>query len=277
MEIIPIAADSLGVRSMATLVKTDDVKIVIDPDAALGPSRYGLPPHPLELEALKRARERAHTTASESDIIVVSHYHFDHFSYDLEPYRGKRIYAKSTKEHINKSQRARGEAFWSEVSKIAQANPADGVEIKEGKVRMCFSPAVPHGPPGVRLGFVVMTLVEEKLRFIHTSDVQGPVAEETAEWIIERKPDIVYVDGPPVLFLGWKFSHANLEKAASNFQRILDETKAEVILDHHLLRSLDYKEKFPFFDNPRVKTAAEYLGLKNSMLEAHRRDLYKKK
>jgi len=84
------------------------------------------------------------------------------------------------------------------------------------------------------------------------------------------------MDGPPILFLGWKFSYKNLEEAKTNFQRILDETKADIILDHHLLRSLDYKEKFPFFGNNRVKTAAEYLGKENAMLEAHRKELWGK-
>ena len=81
------------------------------------------------------------------------------------------------------------------------------------------------------------------------------MADETADWIIEQKPDLVYMDGPPILFLGWKFSYKNLDAAKANFQRILDETKADVILDHHLLRSLNYKEMFPFFGE-RVKTAA---------------------
>jgi hypothetical protein len=82
------------------------------------------------------------------------------------------------------------------------------------------------------------------------------------------------MDGPPILFLGWKFSMKNMEQTIENFQRILDETKSDIICDHHLLRSLNYKKKFPFFDNPRVKTAAEYLGKENLMLEAHRKELW---
>ena len=46
MKIKPVASDSMGTRSMATYVETKDVKIFIDPGVALGPSRYGLPPHP---------------------------------------------------------------------------------------------------------------------------------------------------------------------------------------------------------------------------------------
>ncbi len=262
---------------MATLVKTKDASIAIDPDAALGPSRYGLPPHQRELDALAYYTDLAHRTAAESDVIVISHYHFDHFEIWGEHFRGKTLYVKSIRTNINKSQTIRGEKFRNAVSGIAhRIIEADGQKFKQGNTTIHFSPPVPHGPPGIRLGFVLMTLVDDgDMRFIHTSDVQGPVADETADWIITQKPDLIYIDGPPILFLGWRFSHKNLEQAKQNFQRLLDETKADIILDHHLLRSLDYREVFPFFDNNRVRTAAEYLGKENAMLEARRKELWK--
>ncbi len=48
MKITPLAADSLGARSMVTFVETRDVSVLIDPSVRLGPRRYELPPHPLE-------------------------------------------------------------------------------------------------------------------------------------------------------------------------------------------------------------------------------------
>ena len=56
MKIIPIASDYLGVRSMATYIETKDCKLCIDPSAALGPKRYGLPPSKQELEALYKSK-----------------------------------------------------------------------------------------------------------------------------------------------------------------------------------------------------------------------------
>jgi len=53
VKIVPIAFDSLGVRSMATFGETADMKILIDPAAAPAPTRYGFPPHPVEWLALK--------------------------------------------------------------------------------------------------------------------------------------------------------------------------------------------------------------------------------
>ena len=58
MNVIPLAADSLGVRSVATYVECGDTRIVIDPGASLGRSRFNLPPADAEWEALKRANDR---------------------------------------------------------------------------------------------------------------------------------------------------------------------------------------------------------------------------
>jgi predicted metallo-beta-lactamase superfamily hydrolase len=261
---------------MATLVETKDAKIAIDPDAALGPSRYGLAPHPKELLALAKAKRLTHKAASKSDAIVLTHYHFDHFDIGGDWFKGKTLYVKSIKKKINKSQTQRGTAFKEAVEDIAELVEADGKEFELGGTKLKFSPPVPHGPPGIRLGYVLMVLVDDGFKFVHASDVQGPVAKESTDWIIKQKPDLIYMDGPPILFLGWKFSYKNLEQAEENFKRLLDKTKAKIILDHHLLRSLDYKEKFPVWDDKRVMTAAEFLGKKNNMFEARRKELWGK-
>ncbi len=52
IEVIPIAAESLGVRSLCTMVRTPDISILLDRSAALA-KRYGLEPHPLEYQALQ--------------------------------------------------------------------------------------------------------------------------------------------------------------------------------------------------------------------------------
>lgn len=60
---------------------------------------------------------------------------------------------------------------------------------------------------------------------------------------------------------------------------ILKKAKSEIILDHHLLRDLKYKEIYPELyktGKKRVKTFAEYLGKENNTLEAHRKQLWGK-
>lgn len=54
---IPLAAESLGVRSMCTYVETSAIKVLIDPGVSLG-KRFGLLPHPNEYLAIDRCRKK---------------------------------------------------------------------------------------------------------------------------------------------------------------------------------------------------------------------------
>ncbi|HDD05214.1 MAG TPA: hypothetical protein ENF51_01865 [Candidatus Aenigmarchaeota archaeon] len=52
------------------------------------------------------------------------------------------------------------------------------------------------------------------------------------------------------------------------------ENSGEVIFDHHGVREENFKEKNPIFETGKVKTAAEFLGKENLLLEAWRKKLY---
>ena len=78
MKIIPLASDSLGVRSMATLVVLKNESLLIDPSAALGPYRYGLKPAKEELEMLDLSLKRIEKFSKLANKIFITHYHFDH-------------------------------------------------------------------------------------------------------------------------------------------------------------------------------------------------------
>ncbi len=91
------------------------------------------------------------------------------------------------------------------------------------------------------------------------------------------------VDGPPTYLLGYSFARESLERAEKNLQRIIGELAPKgldtMILDHHLLRDLNYRDAMkPIYDvgveGVMVVCAAEFLGLKVEMLEARRRGLY---
>jgi predicted metallo-beta-lactamase superfamily hydrolase len=90
---MPLAADSLGVRSMATYVEAGDLRLLIDPGAALGPRRFNLAPTPEELEALKRAEDRIEGYSRRATLVTVSHYHADHFRPEPDLYAGRRVWA----------------------------------------------------------------------------------------------------------------------------------------------------------------------------------------
>ncbi len=280
MKIIPVASDSLGVRSMATYIETRDCKIFIDPSAALGPNRYSLPPAQKELDALYTTKKKIEEIAEKSDILVISHYHFDHYDPEGNFYKNKKVFAKDISTNINKSQKERGTEFKKIVGNICDLRYCDHSQHKIGNTQIVFSPPFFHGPEKVALGYVLMTTVDDgEKRILHSSDVQGPVTKDAKEYIIEQKPDLLIMDGPPTIFLGWKFSTKNLQDASDNLVEIIENTRCDVILDHHLLRDLKYKEVFPQpyeKGSKRVKTFAEYLGKDNNTLEAHRKELWGK-
>ena len=285
MEVIPIAADSMGTRSMATLVRTDDLVILIDPGVALAPRRYGLPPHPLEFERMEEHREAIVRAAEEAEVLVVTHYHYDHHMPDLpEIYKGKVAILKHPTENINKSQKGRAAYFLSQLEGLPKRlETADGREFEFGKTRIKFSKAVYHGT-NPRLGYVVEVCVEcggEK--FIFTSDVEGPALEDQVAFILAERPELVYVDGPMTYMLGYRYSAKSLEASVQNLIRVLEAGAQTLIVDHHFLRDLAYRERIaPVYEAARdlgaeVLTAAEFAGKPIEMLEAHRKDLYEGK
>ncbi len=280
MKIIPIASDSLGVRSMATLVETKDCKILIDPSAALGPKRYGLPPSQKELETLQNIKIKIADLAKKCDILTISHYHYDHYDPGQEFYKGKKVFAKDIKQNINKSQTERGKDFNKTIGESCELLYCDDSKHNFRNTEIVFSPPFFHGPENVRLGYVIMTTVDDgEKKVLHASDVQGPVTKNAKEYIIDQKPDLLIMDGPPTIFLGWKFSMKNLEDASDNLIEIMEQLNCDVILDHHLLRDIKYRDVFPKpykHGGCRLKTFAEYLGKENNTLEAHRKELWSK-
>ena len=72
MKITPLAADSLGARSMATLVETPDVTVLLDPSVRLGPYRYDLRPHPTEETRQRELWQRIREASKSADVLTVS-------------------------------------------------------------------------------------------------------------------------------------------------------------------------------------------------------------
>ena len=160
VRVTPLAAESLGVRSMCTYVETPDVKILLDAGASLGPSRWGLPPHPREYKALAKCRERISRAAEKTDAITISHYHFDHHTPSFTDwfcnwssaeiarkiYEGKTVLAKNHRSKINYSKRRRGWMFRKTSGKHARkVEQADGRTFEFGETRLKFSEPVFHG------------------------------------------------------------------------------------------------------------------------------------
>lgn len=271
-------SDSLGVRSLSAHIQTQDISIIIDPSAALGPKRYGLPPHQLELEVLQHAKKVIRNSASQSQIHIISHYHYDHYDPYEEFYFGKTLLVKDPKHNINKSQQKRGTDFYKAVKDNCTFVAADNTTHQFDDTTISFSEPMPHGPDETRLGTVLMsTITDNESILVHASDVQGPISAKPTDYIIKTNPNLLILDGPPTIFLGWKLSQDNLTCAFGNLEKILDETSAHIIYDHHNTRDKKYHHyhkdiltKYP----KRIQTYAEYQGKDNLFLEAQRKELH---
>lgn len=288
MRVRIIAADSMGVRSLATVVEVGSLVIGIDLGASLAPRRYGLPPHEIEYKRLEEALEKAEYWLMQSHVVVITHYHYDHYMRDKpELYRGKLLLVKDPRHNINRSQAIRSYVFLKKngVEEEADVKPADGGVFEVEGVRLEFSPAVWHGEPGTKVGRVLMLrVVSDEGVLIYTSDVQGPGDPEALEvlkaWRNPR-PDLVVLGGPPTYFAGFKVPVRAVEAGLENMLRVILEVRPRrLVVDHHLLRDLNYRDKIRAHleaaeeSGVELLTAAEYMGEPINQLEARRRELW---
>lgn len=296
IRVVPLAAESFGVRSMCTYVETPDSRVLLDAGVSLAPSRFGMPPHPREFEAIADARTRIAEVADKVEIVTVSHYHFDHHTPSFEDwldhwteadktarqiYRDKIVLVKNSRENVNFSQRKRGWAFKKSGGKYARLlEVADGKSFSYGKTVLKFSEAVPHGRDDASLGWVIMTSIKyEDQCFLFAPDVQGPMSRRTLDIILSEHADMVMLGGPPSYLAGFKVDEQEIDDALKNVEAIVAQVPT-TILEHHLLRDAKWRARAPriFSKAERLHhslvTAAEFVGVQNSFLEANRNSLF---
>ncbi|WP_126450233.1 MBL fold metallo-hydrolase [Sulfodiicoccus acidiphilus] len=286
MEVVPIAFESLGVRSQATLVETRDVRILVDPAVSLAPRRYGLPPHQLEVDRLKELASKVYHAATEADVLVVTHYHYDHhdpgFVIPTSIYAGKAVLIKDPRRDVNRSQRVfRAPKFLKAIEGLPRSlESADGREFRFGGTTVKFSRAVPHGSDE-RMGYVVQVLVKDgDGSVLITSDVEGAPREAHLEFTRETKPNDVIVDGPLSYMLGHALSEEDLHRSIKNMEAMVREGLSRFVVDHHVLRDPMAEERLaPVRDvamdlGVKFLNAAQFLGVEPVILEAKRRELY---
>jgi predicted metallo-beta-lactamase superfamily hydrolase len=296
IRVVPLAAESLGVRSMCTYVESSSLKLLLDAGVSLCPCRFGLPPHPEEFRAIVGCRRKIAEAAEEADVVTLSHYHFDHHTPSYEDwlsqwteetetarqiYDGKIVLLKNPREMVNYSQRQRGWMFQKTGGSYAKKlEVADGKSFKFGDTEIRFSEPVFHGPENSFLGWVLMATVEcEGDVFMFAPDVQGPISSRTLQLIISEKPELLMLGGPPSYLVGFKTDERQVQTAMNNLERIVERVPT-TILEHHLLRDENWKERSAevfyqaYASEHTVLTAAEYLGQQNKFLEASRKKLF---
>lgn len=277
MNVIPLAADSLGVRSVATYVECGETRVLIDPGASLGRNRFNLPPSDEEWEALRRANDRISGYASRASVVFVSHYHEDHFRYDPGTYRDKNVWAKDPRRMLGAAQAERAAGLWKGISGSCRLDSAEGRRMETHDAVLTASPPLAHGPDGTPLGYVVALTIADRrqgFRFVHASDVQGPLSAVATAYLIRERPHLLYLSGPPA-YLEREIGTPAIERGIANLMRIIEATGCRVIMDHYAVRDVRYPERFQcLWGTGRVVTAAAFLGLADTALESARRELW---
>jgi uncharacterized protein len=288
VKITPLAFESMGVRSMATLVETDQ-KILIDPGTSLGPKRFGYPPWKTELEALYETRANIQKHARIADIITISHYHHDHFTpfqlgkyldsnpkYAAQIYDNKKLFIKDPSSKINQNQKKRAQNLLKNLVN-SEISYADGKSFQVGETTLKFSDPLPHGPENSRMGYLIaLTIRWGDKTMMHASDVQGPIYNGTRDYILQERPDTLILSGPPLYLVGFALEEKDLERARKNLIKIAKEV-SQVVVDHHLLRDLRYAkflESVKKESGREVLVASQLIGKEPYLLEARRKEFY---
>jgi uncharacterized protein len=280
LQIEILGCESFGARSLACVVKTDERTILIDPGVALARLRSGLLPHPREVAAAFKIREKILYAFEQATDVVISHYHGDHMPMKAEdPYQlpmealpsldGINFWCKDPEKISGLSLKRR-----HELSNFLGFSLPTSEGMKSGIME--FSSPVSHGAKEKGFGTVMMTRICERDEvFVHASDIQLLDMEAVLK-VLACKPTIVFASGPPLYLL---HHISDVGKEALKNALVLARHVDTLILDHHLLRSFEgyrWLKELDGIVNNQVLCAAEFMGKTPELLEAQRKSLYEK-
>lgn len=284
MKIIPLAAESLGSRSMTTFVETGKMSIIIDPGADLGQLRLGFKPHSLEKWMLEKHLDRIYLYMEKADVVIISHFHFHHYIlHTPDLYKGKILLVKNPNSRIGTSQRNQAFEFLNFIRDIPdEIMYVDERVYKFENIQLRFSPPVRHHGEE-KNGYVIMLCLREREKeFLFIPDVEE-FTPAAMEWITEKNnPDIMYTDGPTTYIHDDTNRDTIIHNFIDSIKKIITRTRiSKIIMDHHIVRDLHWREsirsllKFSQLRGVTMQTAAEFRGEDNNFLEARRDELYK--
>ncbi len=129
--------DSMKAKSSAVFIQTPDVKILIDPGAAVMQNSYPLSNKEKEFFK-KEALKRIESFSKKSDIIIITHYHYDHHTLPTKKsnfYEQKTLFIKDPNKWINRSQFFRARKF---LKRLANLNKVKFKNILESPKKLEF-------------------------------------------------------------------------------------------------------------------------------------------
>ncbi len=269
-------------RGLSCLIETRDARILIDPGIALGFTRWGLHPHPVQAVAGDIIRKEIIDDWRSADYVVLSHMHGDHVPlFNANPFQLdlSRLTCREGLKIIAPPGGGPSRVQRERLSKIkslecVKVSEVRGTEFSEGPITV-YRPYA-HGLSNSST--VMITLIDSDERIVHASDTQL-LNSEAAHLINRLKPDLVITDGPPIYrYLSRPEIMDTLLRTAERNLKIITSQASKVIIDHHLLR---HDEGYQWLAKMKkalkdtlIQSAAEYMGRKPLLLEAWRRTLY---
>ncbi|MCE4615191.1 MAG: hypothetical protein F7B60_06660 [Desulfurococcales archaeon] len=278
-----IGSESLGVRGLSCFIEHRGVKVLIDPGVALGFTRWGLHPHPIQAVAGDEVRNQIKEVWRSTNYVVLSHMHGDHVPlYNANPfqlnlyyldYNDKLKIIAPTASMLKSRERSR-------LEKIIEVYGSNVITFEHGGFEMgpvsIYGP-YPHGTFSRTQTYT--SLIDAGEKVMHLSDTEL-LCDKLVDFALQLKPDIIITDGPPIYRFLYNQSIVEtlLRKASRNISR-LSKIAHTIVVDHHVnrcsmgyqwIRTISRKQK-----NVRIVTAAEYIGKTPLFLESWRRTLYK--
>ncbi|OLS12551.1 MAG: hypothetical protein RBG13Loki_3836 [Promethearchaeota archaeon CR_4] len=290
-----LASESMGVRALALKVITDDISILLDPACALGPIPNFPTPHTFEYVTLQQSTRRILDACVDTRLIAISHYHHDHYkprernweylgsdsTIFQQIFRNKMVFAKHPTDRIGTNQRVRAGEFQQHLTEVnGSFVPSDGRRFLFRKTEIRFSPPLPHGSVGTKLGYVIGICIQDpETCFCFCPDVQGPTVPETVDWILAQDPHVIVLGGPPLYLSPPKFTLEDRD-AFYRIIELLAKRVRKIVIDHHLFRHTSgiasfysLKEKLKKF-GCTLCNFAEQNNERGNFLEAWRERLY---
>ncbi len=277
-----LGTESLGVRGLSCIIEAGNRRILVDPGVALGFTRYGLHPHPIQAAVGEIVRGSIVEEWKRSTDIIITHFHGDHTPlYNANPFQLglRRLRDLRGRAHLW----VKSEVFMTWRERL-RAQYVYKFFHEEDVVRggcsdhIVLSKPVPHGASN-NTSVVLVAVRDGRRTLVHMSDTQL-LSEEAVEIALSWEPDIVITDGPPLYrWHGNKSFHRKmLKKAWRNAWRIACSVDT-LIIDHHLMRCMEglkWVDSLSEETGANVLCAADITGKPALLLEAWRKLLYEK-
>jgi predicted metallo-beta-lactamase superfamily hydrolase len=281
LKITPLAAESMGSRSMATFVESKKFRLLIDPGACITDKRFNLPPHPLETWRLEKLHDRIQSFFKSAQAIVITCFHDDHLTESFTAlFKGKLLFIQNPNNHITADCRKKAFRFLKQVKGLPlDIIYMDNRAFQLGDLCVHFSKPCACEPEGKNGTCIPLAVTRENDSFVYSSHIAGGLDKKSLTWIINKKPTFFYLDGPSTTVKNR--DQSVLSHFFPLMERLLKEAPPKILLlDHHILRDLNWRKKMePLLKmaaryKVKLQTAAEYRGEAIDLLEARREQLY---